>query len=470
MNSELNFEIVPFEWTAGVRGESEIQVFDELGDLETDEEFERRARSSVRARSSAPASPRFAAPSRTKLAARGPVRAGGSRMRAPMKPPRPKPRPRPLRPGSWGPAAVLVRDPYSSISEPFPVDSTSSAPGTEIVRWAQDCLNHAMGLRLAVNGVMGVDTRSALRRFQGQQGLRVNDILGPDSEAALQKACQSSVAPVSTARKTPRTSLHNELETREQGNDFGEIGNLPQGPFGVLKVASPRNYKFSYSFTPEDALWLARLIVGEAGGYDDLNNHAVIWAMFNRFALFTHVGSMAMRKAGLRGYPTFASFVRSYSTALQPVLLNPGAAQRAIKLSKEKPRKFQYVKTGGFYPGTNIPKGQFKHHLDRIQKTSWKNLRAGTRSVVERALRGQLSNPVGLASQFANTRTYFMQNTGRYPRNHDEWRRATEELARKKKWTWIGPVKNLDQERKNAFFIDNRVINFPHDTVRLVAH
>lgn len=115
-------------------------------------------------------------------------------MRPPMRPPRPKPRPRPSRLGSWGPAGVLVRDPYSPISEPFPIDSTSSAPGTEIVRWAQDCLNHAMGLRLAVNGVMGVDTRSALRRFQGQQGLRVSGILGPDTEEALRSACRGDKA------------------------------------------------------------------------------------------------------------------------------------------------------------------------------------------------------------------------------------------------------------------------------------
>ncbi|SCX40976.1 peptidoglycan-binding protein [Nitrosospira sp. Nsp1] len=192
MNSELNFEIAPFEWTAGVKGESEIQAFDELGDLETGEEFERGGRRF--ARGSVPASRRLAPPSRSKPAARGPVRVGGSKMRPPMRPPRPKPRPRPSRLGSWGPAGVLVRDPYSSISEPFPIDSTSSAPGTEVVRWAQDCLNHVMRLRLAVNGVMGVDTRSALRRFQGQQGLRVSGILGPDTEEALKSACRGDEA------------------------------------------------------------------------------------------------------------------------------------------------------------------------------------------------------------------------------------------------------------------------------------
>jgi hypothetical protein len=141
-----------------------------------------------------------------------------------MRPPRPKPRPRPSRLGSWGPAGVLVRDPYSSISEPFPIDSTSSAPGTETVRWAQDCLNHAMGLRLAVNGVMGVDTRSALRRFQGQQGLRVSGILGPDTQGALTGACKGELSP-EFARKdiTDELKTDRPIHAAEDKEGFSDI-------------------------------------------------------------------------------------------------------------------------------------------------------------------------------------------------------------------------------------------------------
>jgi peptidoglycan hydrolase-like protein with peptidoglycan-binding domain len=82
-----------------------------------------------------------------------------------------------------------MRDPYSLAGEPIPGDSMVPSSGTENIRWAQDCLNHTMELRLVVNGVMGADTRSALRRFQGQQGLRVTGILGPDTEEALKSAC-----------------------------------------------------------------------------------------------------------------------------------------------------------------------------------------------------------------------------------------------------------------------------------------
>lgn len=191
MNTEFNFEIAPFEWTAGAKREGEVLAFDaELGDLGSGEEFERGGRQF--ARSSVPTSRRFAAPSRSKPMPPGRVRPGGPKMRPPMQPPRRKPRP--SRNAPWGPAGVLVRDPYSLPSEPFTGDSMVPTPGTENVRWAQDCLNHTMGLRLAVNGVMGADARSALRRFQEQQGLRGSGILGPDTEEALRSACRGDEA------------------------------------------------------------------------------------------------------------------------------------------------------------------------------------------------------------------------------------------------------------------------------------
>src|SRR5262249_3813025 len=92
---------------------------------------------------------------------------------------------------------------------------------------------------------------------------------------------------------------------------------LPRGSLGALTIAASGRPSFSYTFTPEDALWTARFLVGEAGGRDDPGNHAVIWAMINRYALFTRTV-----------YPTFHGFIRAYSTPLQPVLRSRGAAQR----------------------------------------------------------------------------------------------------------------------------------------------
>jgi murein DD-endopeptidase MepM/ murein hydrolase activator NlpD len=246
-----------------------------------------------------------------------------------------------------------------------------------------------------------------------------------------------------------------------------QTSDMPRGRYGILVVETPAQYRFSYIFTPEDALWLARLVKGEAGGRNDLNNHAVIWAMFNRFAFFTHAGSDAMKRAGGQGYPTFSSFVQSYSTTLQPVLHSVKAAQRAIALSQKDPGRFQYIKTGGFYKGTPIPKGQLKHHLERIRKMTWSSLSQETKSMVERALQGVLPNPIGLASEFANTKTYFIQNKKRSPQNYEEWRNYTELFARSQKWTWIGPMSGLDQLGLNAFFLDNRVKSLAKETVRV---
>jgi hypothetical protein len=227
----------------------------------------------------------------------------------------------------------------------------------------------------------------------------------------------------------------------------------PQGPFGKLIVGLPRQAtRFSYTFTPEDALWLARFIVGEAGGKDNLDNHAVIWAMFNRYALFTHK---------VKQYDQFHKFIRAYSTPLQPVLNSAKAAERHINNPN-------FVKTGGFYkpPNNHIPKGQLKKFLN-LQKTPWHKLPASARSLAERALKGQIPNPgIGIASEFANTYVYFKQAYKRPP-NPQEWRKYTESLARKKRWTWIGDVPQLNQVRQNAFFIDNRVKHLPANTVQI---
>jgi GH25 family lysozyme M1 (1,4-beta-N-acetylmuramidase) len=58
----------------------------------------------------------------------------------------------------------------------------------DYVRWVQDSLNKILGLRLAVDGIMGPSTRSAVRSLQQTQGLAVDGIVGPRTEAALRDA------------------------------------------------------------------------------------------------------------------------------------------------------------------------------------------------------------------------------------------------------------------------------------------
>jgi peptidoglycan hydrolase-like protein with peptidoglycan-binding domain len=88
----------------------------------------------------------------------------------------------------------------SAGSAAAPVDQTSSqAPDQEFdewegevnrssgdyIRWVQQSLNRIMGLRLAVDGISGAQTRSAVRSFQQQRGLTVDGIVGPQTEQAL---------------------------------------------------------------------------------------------------------------------------------------------------------------------------------------------------------------------------------------------------------------------------------------------
>jgi murein DD-endopeptidase MepM/ murein hydrolase activator NlpD len=122
-----------------------------------------------------------------------------------------------------------------------------------------------------------------------------------------------------------------------------------------------------------------------------------------------------------------------------------------------------YVRAGGTYPGTDIPRGQLRRHLD-IQAAPWSSVRESARNLATRALTGSVPNPgIGLASEFASTRIYFRQRHGRDP-SPDEWRQYTIETAARRRWRWVGPVPGIDQ-MKNAFFLDLRAARLPTDAV-----
>ncbi len=57
--------------------------------------------------------------------------------------------------------------------------------GSDNVRWVQSSLNRILGLNLAVDGVMGPKTRSAIRSFQSKQGLTADGVVGPNTTRAL---------------------------------------------------------------------------------------------------------------------------------------------------------------------------------------------------------------------------------------------------------------------------------------------
>jgi hypothetical protein len=115
---------------------------------------------------------------------------------------------------------------------PAPGDADAGAPATqtsEHVRWLQDCLNSVMSTQLPVDGVMSAATRSVVRNFQRQRGLRVTGIAGPDTEDALRSACQG--APVSGDGGADRGG------DADQGSEqeFGDwLNRIKSGVGGVL--------------------------------------------------------------------------------------------------------------------------------------------------------------------------------------------------------------------------------------------
>jgi hypothetical protein len=114
-------------------------------------------------------------PSRlARFRARGtrPQRSSGRFPKRPKWPPPGRPQP------PWFRRSHLLRR-----REPMPC--ICPAHGTEFVRWVQSSLNQLLELNLPVDGIMNAATRNALRRFQGQAGLTVDGIAGPETEKAL---------------------------------------------------------------------------------------------------------------------------------------------------------------------------------------------------------------------------------------------------------------------------------------------
>ncbi len=193
--------------------------------------------------------------------------------------------------------------------------------------------------------------------------------------------------------------------------------DVPSGSLSTLVVNRP-GVEFRYRITPADLVWTARMIQGEAGGRKDADNYAVIWAMLNRFALLTN------RKRLKKGYGTFSDFIRSYSTPLQPVLSYGSAVHHY-----DKPG---YVRVGGAYPkNAQVPRGQLAKHL-KLQKTCWSALSAGARAAALAVLTGQLGSPIGLATEFANTATYFFRKHKRQP-TVEQWKAFNRRFGESKK-------------------------------------
>jgi peptidoglycan hydrolase-like protein with peptidoglycan-binding domain len=101
--------------------------------------------------------------------------------------------------------------------------------GSEYVRWVQTMLNQILNLQLPVDGIMNVQTRSAIRSFQEKNSLPVTGIVGPDTERALMavgsgQSPTSSPAnpdePAPTAEPAPAAEFEWETEVDRKSRDY----------------------------------------------------------------------------------------------------------------------------------------------------------------------------------------------------------------------------------------------------------
>jgi len=83
----------------------------------------------------------------------------------------------------------------------FELEEEVNRQSAEYGRWIQQSLNRILGLSLAVDGIIGTYTRSAIRSFQQRQGLTADGIVGPITEAALIRAGASQ--PPQSSGPTP---------------------------------------------------------------------------------------------------------------------------------------------------------------------------------------------------------------------------------------------------------------------------
>ena len=115
----------------------------------------------------------------------------GFSRRGVFRPPRPIPQPpKPHRP------PVIIRRrrrPIRIVRDPTPV--LLPPPWSEYVRWVQSTLNRILRLNLKVNGIMGPETRNAVRSFQSRKGLVADGIVGPETEKALISVRTKSIQP-----------------------------------------------------------------------------------------------------------------------------------------------------------------------------------------------------------------------------------------------------------------------------------
>ena len=84
-----------------------------------------------------------------------------------------------------------------------PGPAVEEETGTNDTAWVQRSLNTVMRAGLAVDGIMGPNTRAAITAFQRSEGLAADGIAGPITQAALQRRLTGPYRPAPAPAPTP---------------------------------------------------------------------------------------------------------------------------------------------------------------------------------------------------------------------------------------------------------------------------
>ncbi len=236
---------------------------------------------------------------------------------------------------------------------------------------------------------------------------------------------------------------------------------VPGVALGTLTCQIPGRQPFQYRFTAEDLATTARFLVGEAGGVDNAENRGTLWAMLNRYAFFRNQ---------VPGWGSFGGFLAQYSQTLQPYLRSWASAKDFVAKCNstfDNPGcQFQPTRSQK-YPGTQVPMGQLKSFLE-LQATPWARLPAAARQLALQTLTGRIPNPVGNATEVADTKVYFQRANRRAP-TRAEWEDYTRRFAAGKNWDWRPQQVPYDQFGHNALFVTTQARSFPEGATRIMA-
>ena len=182
--------------------------------------------------------------------------------------------------------------------------------------------------------------------------------------------------------------------------------------------------------------------------------------MFNRYAFFRNV---------VPGWGSFGNFLKQYSQTLQPYIKHWVSVKDFVAKCNgtyDNPGcKFRPTRTET-YPGTSVPMGQLRSFL-KLQATPWSGLPASARALALRMLSGRVPNPVGNATEVADTKVYFRRKYGRAP-TRPEWERYTRSWAEAKGWAWRPREVPYDQFGHNALFVTTKATAFPRGATRVL--